>query len=85
MFSDNKKVLEFINWQEGYENEVYSRNILSHGIRLQIHRSLLEKICKDFDVKLCQISEETRQFSGDKYKKLPDESKSKSTIYIKYF
>jgi hypothetical protein len=67
LYKDGKCVMKYEEWQEGYQDECYSRELLSHGTRLMIHRSLLQKIFQDYDVELCQSIFEKRLYYRSKY------------------
>ncbi|MEA3325228.1 MAG: hypothetical protein U9Q37_08860, partial [Euryarchaeota archaeon] len=66
LYKDDVCVIKYEVWQEGYQDESYSRELLSYGTRLMIHRSLLQKIFQDCDVELCQSIFEKRSYYGSK-------------------
>jgi len=42
----NQVVAVYEAWQESYQDEAYTRDKLSFGVRLRVKRSLLEDVCK---------------------------------------
>ena len=80
---DGKVVAQYEVWQEGHQDEVYSRDKLSFGVRLRVHRTLLEEICKRHRRILCIYIDETREYCKSIYNKLPDEQ-CDSARYILY-
>lgn len=47
LFADGKQETAFDVWQEGYEDEVDSRELLSHGVRLRIRNTALRKVLQE--------------------------------------
>jgi hypothetical protein len=78
---DDVCVLKYEVWQEGYQDESFSRELLSYGTRLMIHRSLLQKIFQDYDVELCQSIFEKRLYYRSKYDAKAAEMNS-STAFV---
>ena len=58
-------------WQEGYEDEPYSRDLLSAGMRLIVRNSWLKTILRDRDRALVIHTEEVRRWFKDFWKKEP--------------
>ena len=81
LYDGYKCVVKYEVWQEGYEDESYSRDLLSFGIRLLIHKSLLQKIFQDYGVELCQSYFEKRLYYKTKYNVEPTE-KNSSTAFV---
>jgi len=81
LYKDDVCVMKYEVWQEGYQDESYSRELLSYGTRLMIHRSLLQKIFQDYDVELCQSIFEKRLYCGSKYDAKAAEMNS-STVFV---
>jgi hypothetical protein len=69
-------------WQEGYQDESYSRELLSYGTRVMIHRSLLQKIFQDYDVELCQSIFEKRLYYKSAYDAKATEVNSSTAFVI---
>jgi hypothetical protein len=82
LYDSDECMIRYQVWQEGYEDEAYSRELLSYGTRLQINKKLLEKISHDFHVELCQCIFEKRTYSGRKYDKNGGEENSCDTIVL---
>ena len=82
LYNDDVCVMKYEVWQEGYQNESYSRELLSYGIRLMIHRDLLQKIFQDYDVELCQSIFEKRLYYGSKYDAKAAEMNSSTAFVI---
>ena len=82
LYKDNKCVMKYEVWQEGYQDESYSRDLLSYGTRLMIHRDLLQKIFQDYDVELCQSLFEKRLYFRSKYDAEAAEVDSNTTVVI---
>ncbi len=75
-------VVKYEAWQEGYEDDPYSRELLSHGTRLLIHKNLLTKIFQDYHVELCQGIFEKRLYFKSKYTPGPTEQTSEMRFVI---
>ncbi len=58
-------------WQEGYEDEPYSRDLLSAGMRLIVRNSWLRTILRERDRALVIHTEEVRRWFKDSWKKEP--------------
>jgi Cdc6-like AAA superfamily ATPase len=71
-------------WQEGYEDEVYSRDLLSTGIRLRIKNSLLRRLLAETQHALAVQAEEkrTHQDSHWKRKQTPDAKQESICVFI---
>jgi len=82
LWQGDKCVIKYEVWQEGYEDESYSRELLSYGVRLLIHRSLLQKIFQDYDVELCQSIFEKRLYCRRKYEKATEVNSSTAFVII---
>ena len=82
LYKGDKRVVKYETWQEGYEDEGYSRELLSYGTRLLIHSSLLEQIFLDHDVKLCQCVFEKRLYYKSKYEGQATEENCVNSLVI---
>ena len=71
-------------WQEGYEDDVYSRDLLSTGIRLRIKNSLLHRLLAEAQHALVVQTEEkrTHQDSHWKRKQTPDVRRENICVFI---
>src|SRR3989442_9978838 len=69
-----EEVVCYEEWQEGYEDDVYSRELLSTGIRLRVKHSLLRRLLAEAQRALVVQTEEkrTHQDSHWKRKQTPD-------------
>jgi hypothetical protein len=83
LLQEDKLVAQYEEWQEGYQDEPYSREKLSYGTRLKVHRDLLTAICQRYRKLLCIHIDEEREFYRSIYKRTPDEA-SRSHQYILY-
>jgi hypothetical protein len=61
LFADGEQETAFDVWQEGYEDEVSSRELLSHGVRLQIRNTALRKLLRALAIR---DSEQRLHFDG---------------------
>lgn len=82
LYKDDVCVMKYEVWQEGYQDKSYSRELLSHGTRLMIHRSLLQKIFQDYDVELCQSIFEKRLYYKSAYDAKATEVNSSTAFVI---
>lgn len=80
---EGKLMAQYEEWQEGYQDEPYSREKLSYGTRLKVHRDLLIAICQRYGKLLCIHIDEEREFYRSIYKRIPDEA-NRSRQYILY-
>ena len=62
-------VVRFEPWQEGYEDEAYSRQILSRGTQLRIQKAFLSELLSDYHVVLYRKINEIRMVLPEKYSK----------------
>jgi hypothetical protein len=80
---DGEKVAVYEAWQEGYQDESYTRDKLSWGVRLRVRRDLLAGICKKYDRLLCTHSYEKREHFSSIYTRDADDTRD-SRRYILY-
>lgn len=71
---------KFIEWQEGYVTESYSRNLQAFGTRFLIKNSFLEVLFQDFKADLCQRYIEERLFYKNIFKR--KETDSQISMYF---
>lgn len=76
LYLEDKCVLTFEEWQEGYVSDSYSRNLSSYGTRLLINRNLLDKIFQDYKVDLYKEFYEERLYFKNKFSREPTEERS---------
>ena len=67
LYNGNECVAKYEVWQEGYEDETYSRQLLSYGTRLLIHKNLLQNILQDYHAELCQSVSEDRYYYKNRF------------------
>lgn len=85
IMSNSTCIARFENWQEGYEDEPYSRDLLSGGMRLTVRNSWIRDILKDNNRVLLTRTEEKRQWFKDFWKQEPSaESKQKTDACLVY-
>jgi len=82
LYKDDRCLIKYEVWQEGYEDESYSRELLSYGTRLLVHKSLLQKILRDYDVDLCQSTFEKRLYYKSRYDEKATEVNSSEAFVI---
>ena len=80
---EGKVVAKYEAWEEGYQNEQYTREKLSFGIRLRIRRDFLAEVCRRYGRMLCIRIEESRDFYKYNTNQEPDE-KRVSNRYVLY-
>jgi len=85
LLQDERLVARYESWQEGYQDETYSREKLSSGFRFQIHRDLLTKICNRYQKIICICIDEEKEFYQSIYSKEPAESNSSRRYILHHF
>jgi len=75
---DGRCVARIEEWQEGYEDEVYSRDLLSAGMRLDIRNDWLNRLLIDSDRALVVHNEENRRWFKDFSEKEPTSESARS-------
>lgn len=80
LLSDGKCVARLEEWQEGYEDEPYSRNLLSAGMRLVVQTTWLQKTLKDTDRAIVIHTEETRRWFKDFWEEEPSSEATRGVI-----
>jgi len=76
-------VAKYEAWQEGYQDESYTREKLSFGVRLRVRRDLLTEICCRYCKVLCICIDEKRESYESIYGREPDDSRD-SRRFILY-
>ncbi len=77
LFQGEEQITRYDKWQSGYIVEDYSRQRLSHGMRLQVRRTFLEKLMTDFDMDFVEKVTEVRAYFPDIYSQKPLEEKNR--------
>ncbi len=80
---DGEVVAKYEAWQEGYQDESYTREKISFGVRLRVRRDFLSAICRRYQRMLCIRINERREYYNSIYKREPDASKD-SKRYVIY-
>lgn len=83
LIKSGKVVSKFEAWQEGYQDESYTREKLSVGVRFQVHRDFLIEICRHYHKILCICINENRSFYKSIYDHDPDDIRD-TTRYVLY-
>lgn len=84
LFSNDCCICRLDEWQEGYEDEPYSRDLLSAGMRLIVRNDWLNEILKERVRVLVVRTEETRRWFKDYWKKEPtaDSTRETDTCFV---
>ncbi len=77
---DGRCVARLEEWQEGYEDEVYSRDLLSAGTRLLIRNDWLNRLLIESERALVIHNEENRRWFRDFWKKEPTSESARSSF-----
>jgi len=80
---DGEIVAKYESWQEGYQDEAYTREKLSFGTRLIVQRDFLAEICRRYNKMACVRVDEKRECYKSIYERKPDE-KVVSKRYMVY-
>lgn len=75
-------IAKYETWQEGYQDESYTREKLSFGVRLQVRRDFLVEICRFNHKMLCIQTNEKREFYKSIYEQQPDETRDSRRYVI---
>lgn len=81
LMKNGQKVALYEMWQEGYQDECYTREKLSFGVRLRVRRELLTDICKRYQRLLCTLINEKRENFKSINNRDPDDTR-RSRRYI---
>lgn len=68
-------VAKYEAWQEGYQDEAYTREKLSAGVRLQVSLDLLKEVCNRHRKILCIFVDEKRECFKSIYDRKPDDQR----------
>lgn len=79
VFHADKLVGRFIAWQEGFPNNDYDDEPLSHGVRFQAKSEFIDSVCKEFASSLAHRTVESRQIL-DEYKPTPKQESERSSL-----
>jgi hypothetical protein len=66
-------VAKYESWQEGYQDEAYTREKLSFGTRLRVRRDFLAEICRSYSKMACVRVDEKRECYKSIYEREPNE------------
>ena len=83
LIKDGQIVAKYESWQEGYQDEAYTREKLSVGTRLRVHRDFLTEICRRYNKMVCVRVDEKRECYKSIYERKPD-GKVISKHYVVY-
>lgn len=73
LIRNGEVVARYEAWQEGYQDECYTRDKLSFGVRLQVRQDLLIEICRRYHKLLCIGINEKREYFKSIHRREPDE------------
>ena len=73
LIRNGEVVARYEAWQEGYQDECYTRDKLSFGVRLQVRQDLLIEICRCYHKILCIGINEKREYFKSIHRREPDE------------
>lgn len=79
LFSGEIRVARLEEWQEGYEDEPYSRDLLSAGMRLRVRNEWLQVILGELNRALVIHTDEVRRWFKDFWKKEPTAESARAT------
>ena len=83
LIKDGEVIAKYETWQEGYQDESYTREKLSFGVRLRVRRDFLAAVCRRYQRMLCIRINERREYYNSIYKREPDTS-GDSKRYVIY-
>lgn len=83
LIKDGQIVAKYEPWQEGYQDEAYTREKLSFGTRLRLRRDFLSEICRRYNKMVCVSVDEKRECYKSIYERKPD-GKVVSKRYMVY-
>ncbi|QVW35174.1 hypothetical protein KIP69_16565 [Geobacter sulfurreducens] len=72
----------FEEWQEGYEDEAYSRDLLSAGIRFNIETDWLRSLLKECNYSMLMWKAETRMIKDSWTRKKPTEKAEQERFFL---
>lgn len=76
LIRNGEVVARYEAWQEGYQDECYTRDKLSFGVRLLVRQDLLIEICHRYQKLLCIDIHEKRESFKSIHTREPDEIRS---------
>ena len=79
---DGKVVAKYEAWQEGYQDNSYTRDKLSFGVRFRVRTDLLAEICRRYRRILCVCIHERREGSRPFYSRNPEAKKDSKRFVI---
>lgn len=84
LLRNGEVVAKYEAWQEGYQDECYTREKLSLGFRLRVRQDFLTEICRCYRKLLCICIDEKREYYESIYRPEPNDSRY-SRRYVLYY
>lgn len=84
LLRNGQRVASYEVWQEGYQDEAYTREKLSFGTRLLVRRDLLSDICQKYQRLLCTCVYEERMYFSSIHNRRPDDSRQSARYILHY-
>lgn len=84
LLRNGEVVAKYEAWQEGYQDECYTREKLSLGFRLRVRQDFLNEICRCYRKLLCICIDEKREYYESIYRPEPNDSRY-SRRYVLYY
>ena len=76
LIREDQVVAKYEAWQEGYQDEAYTREKIAFGVRLRVRRDFLAEICSRYRRMLCIRIHEKRECYKSIHDRHPDTSKA---------
>lgn len=83
LIKGNEVIAKYESWQEGYQNQKYTREKLSFGVRFQMRLDFIVEVCHRYRKMLCILVNETREHYKHYSEQVPD-TKKDSKRYVIY-
>ncbi|MFC1588186.1 AAA family ATPase [Planctomycetota bacterium] len=83
IIQDGESVARFEEWEEGYEDEAYCRDILSKGTRLMVKSNWLKTLISNTGYSLTICTDEKREFHKDLLRK--DNAQKEEKAYFSVY
>lgn len=78
LYMDNQQITRIEYWQEGCQDECYSRELLSFGTRFSVHFEFMRQIIDRYNFHLCQRVSIVQAYFKSNHLQKPDDQISKS-------
>ena len=75
-------VAQYKVWQEGYQDETYTRDKLSYGVRLRLRRDFLTDICRQYNKILCIRIDQSREYYKSIHNRKPEDMRNSRRYMI---